>query len=133
MTPDTDTVPDIDYTSSILHLQDIKARLAWLSERHKYGQPEEDACDTIWDQWDELQVLQELEHDLAYCWDNDTAALIHEGHWLEYCEQTCYDLGDVQEKGIVAGYVNWEKLADAMQQDYKTVTLPDQNTFHVRS
>lgn len=124
---------DINYHDKTLTIADLKARLAYLTERHKYGQPEEDASDTIWNQWDELEALKEVEHDLNWCWDEDYRSLIHEDFWQSYCEDTCYTLGDLELNGIVASFVNWEGVADAMRQDYKYVKLPDNQYFYTRA
>jgi hypothetical protein len=124
---------DINYSDNTLTIGDLKARLAYLEERHKYGQPEEDADQEIWDEWEELQELRDVESSLSYCWGEDNTTLINLNFWQEYCEETCYSLGDVQKDGIVAQYVDWEKVADTMVQDYRPVQLPEGNDFYVRA
>lgn len=121
---------DIDYTSKTLALGDIKQRLEYLQQQHRYGQPEEDAPNETWDGWREYEILRDLVDELRWC--DDSTTLINIDHWVEYCQDLCYDIGDVAKGSIVDNLVDWDKVANSMLQDYKPVSLPEDNDFYVR-
>lgn len=124
---------DIDYDSSkTLSIGDLKARIAYLVERGAETEPEDEDDGNAWDEHEELKALRDVESDLSWCWKEDNTTLVGEGHWEDFCRQTCYDLGECRSDGIVDFAVDWEKVANSMAQDYKIVTLPNHNDFYVR-
>lgn len=124
----------IKYGANTLTIGDLKQRLTYLAERHRFGQPEEDASDSIWDEWRELETLQDLESELSWCWNEDSKTMIFEDYFDQFARQECYDLGDVKEGSVVDSYADWDKVAAAIQQGYKAVRVgPDSLTYWVRS
>lgn len=120
----------IDYSSNTLSFSDLTARLAYLEERHKYGQPEADAPDETWDGWHEYETLRDLVDELHWC--DASTTLVNVSFWVEYCQEFCYDIGEVRKDGMVDHLVDWDKVADSMLMDWKAVQLPDGNDFYVR-
>lgn len=124
---------EIEYDSDLLTIGKVKARLAYLRERHKYGQPEEDVSEKAWAEWHELGELESVEHDCNWCWDQDNATLIHVSHFDTYAREQAYDIGQVEKDSLVDSHVNWAAYARDVMQDYKPVWLPDDNYFYIRA
>lgn len=123
----------IDYGSKTLTLGDVKARLAYLREKHKYGQPEEDAAPEVWAEWEELENLIGCEHDLNWCWDRDEVTIIHTSFFQDYAREGAYDMGSVEKDSLADSHVNWAAYARDVMQDYKPIWLPDDNYFYIRA
>jgi len=111
---------EIDYGSRTLTIQDLKDRIAYL-----------EGIDTDEDQWRELEALNEIDNDLH--WADASATLVNYNHWEGWCREYVVDLGEVREDSAVFGFIKWDELASAMEQDYKSFDMPDGTTFMVRA
>jgi hypothetical protein len=123
---------NINYSDNTLTIGDLKERIKYLVEVGAVEEPVDEDDGDAWDAHEELKVLQDLEGELHWCWNEDNTTLINGDFWQNYCEETCYSLGDCQPNGIVSNCVNWEKVAEHMSQDYKVLELPESQTFYVR-
>lgn len=130
-----DIKPDYD-GAKVIALGELKARLAYLEERFKGGEPDEEADVEVWEEWEELEVLRGIAGDLSWCWNGngngDATSLISERHWSQFCRDKAYDLGELRRGGWMESFVDWDKFENHMQQDYMEVVLPDSNSFFVR-
>lgn len=121
----------IDYSRNVLSFEDLKNRVEYLEKVFAGGEPDPDSSDLVWDQWDELQIIKDLVDELHWC--DSSAVLVSDSYWVQYCQETCYDLGFVSKGSIVDTYTDWDKVADSFMQDWKLYNLPDGNDFYVRS
>lgn len=125
---------DIEYGANTLTIGDLKKRLAYLADRHKYGQPEEDASREAWDEWKELEMLQDVEHELSWCWSDDNKTLISTDHFTDFIREELYELGDIKRGGVVDSWsgLDWDKITEAVEQDYRMFDL-DEYTYWTRN
>lgn len=126
----------IEYGANTLTIGDLKKRLEWLTTLFPEGEPLGHEPEHVTELAGELAMLQDLAFELNWMWDSedDGRTLIFEDYFDQFARQECYDLGDVKEGGIVDSYVDWDKVAAAIQQDYKAVRVgPDSLTYWVRA
>jgi hypothetical protein len=118
---------EIEYGAKTLTIGDLKKRLAYLAEKHKYGQPEEDADPEVWDEWKELEMLQGVESELSWCWDEDNKTLIETTHFTDFIREELYELGDIKRNGVVDSWpgLDWDKITEACEQDYRMIDVDD--------
>lgn len=73
------------------------------------------------DEAGELEALQALKDDVFEpSWDQGVT-FIRDDYFPEYAEESSYDVGDLQRGSFLAGLIDWDRVADAMQQDFKQV------------
>lgn len=124
---------EIDYTKMYLTIGEIKARIAYLIERGAIEEPEADEDDSeVWKEHEELKNLQEVEHDLNWCWESEERTLIHTDKFDDYTKDFCIDIGMIQEGCFLIDLIDWDKAADNLRQAYKSVSLPDNNDYWVQ-
>lgn len=99
-------------------LGEIKIRLKELESKY---------CDE--DERDELFALRELQHDLSWCWDKDNTTLIRGADFTEFVQQTLYDIDDIRKGGVCDGLIDWDKAAEVVENDYKSVTYELEQYF----
>ncbi len=77
-----------------------------------------------------LSSLCELRDEVGSGW-KDGVTLIPDYKWEEYAQETAYDLGFIDRDSEIGYYVDWERWAEDMRQDYATVEL-EGSTFLYR-
>jgi hypothetical protein len=72
---------------------------------------------------EELAALRELREQIYEPYWNDGVGIISHDYFPEYAEEFSYDAGDLLRGSFLACFIDWEKVADHLQQDYKRVTF----------
>jgi antirestriction protein len=62
----------------------------------------------------------------------DGEGLVPESEWEDYARETAYDVGFVERGSAIEGYVDWEKWARDLTNDYSSVEF-DGETYYFRS
>lgn len=71
---------------------------------------------------EELRVLKALaEEGEGYADWPYGGTLIRDSHFTEYAQQLAEDIGAIKGDGWPNGFIDWERAADALKQDYGTV------------
>lgn len=75
---------------------------------------------------DELEVLAaitELRDEIGEQAFRDGGAMIIDSEWVEYAQQTAEDVGMIDTDSAMINYVDWDRWAEALAQDYTGVTF----------
>lgn len=104
----------MDY-GKVLDTRELQKRLEELESR--------DGVSLDDDEVEELSELCSL-RDQVYepHWVNGTV-LILDAFFPEYAEEFSYDTGDLSSDSFLASFIDWDKVAESMQQDYMKVTF----------
>lgn len=86
------------------------------------------------DENEELQALRALQAEAEGCGDWEYGAtLILDSYFQEYAQELAEDIGAIsKDMPWPACHIDWEAAADALKQDYTSVTFADE-TYWVRS
>lgn len=116
-----------------LDTRDLQARLEELeSEREDFqntvddaeeGEEKQTAQEEL-DSWEgdnleELEALRELKDEVSE-W-NDGNTLIPEEDWIDYVQELLIDIGDLPRNLPWYIEIDWERTAENIAQDYRTV------------
>jgi uncharacterized protein CbrC (UPF0167 family) len=116
----------IESTQNIITSHELRAAIIELKQRIQGEDVNEDWTELT----DELKKLQELlDNAVSRAGSPEQFTLIHEEHWVEYCEDYASGLGET--KGWPYDYIDWDKAAAALRQDYGLVDF-DGDTYLVR-
>jgi hypothetical protein len=84
---------------------------------------------------DRLADLQALEDQLytdMSSYAHNESCLVPESEFQDYAQELANDIGMVDTDSAIYPYVDWERWADALKQDYTSVDF-DGNTYLIRS
>lgn len=109
--------------------QDIESRITELEAlgvcEPGDGDPEEPDSEEA----TELHSLRSLIDDIGTC---GGMTLISEREFPNYCEETAYDIGEVERDSGIVGYIDWERYAEDIKIDWHEVDF-DGETYLIRS
>jgi hypothetical protein len=102
---------EVHNTQSIIDSREVIARIEELEASGvEQGTDEGDEYEALKDFAEEGESLSDWEYG---------EALIHEDYFEEYAEELAEDLGLIdREAGWPVTYIDWERAADALKQDY---------------
>lgn len=111
---------NVDNSQDMLYSLDIEARIAEL-EALKSEDPDSFNDYDDQDELDALYKLKEEAEGYARDWEYGEY-LIRDSYFEEYAEQLADDIGAIdQTAGWPLTYIDWERAAEALQQDYTAV------------
>lgn len=96
------------------------------------SQQEDDGDDFAEDNAERLKELRDVRDEFDGRQWRDGETLIPESEWQEYAEETAYDVGFVDRGSSIAGYIDWERWASDLANDYQTAELGGE-TYYFRS
>lgn len=131
-------------TDDIIDLRDVMARVEELEAAQTDYEHDEDGNRTAaeWaseftDEAQELATLSSLLYDLAGYggdeqWRGDwyPINLIHETHFVDYCEELVKDIDALPRDIPPYLVIDWEATADNLLVDYSTVEFGDQHFLY---
>jgi hypothetical protein len=127
-----------DYMELREHLEigDIKNRIESLRKSIPQVEPGQDPDLVLLDpeqltDYEELQRLENIEHELSWCWNEAGKTLIRDDCFEAYAQEQAIDIGEVQRRSLAFDCIDWTKYVTAMQQDWKQIEIEDQ-TYWVR-
>jgi hypothetical protein len=139
---DTDTIADLTEQSLVIgHIMAPKdkgpmAPLVdwWLENCEDYRDLHDELNEWDGDNGDELKTLTKLAEEGADAtseWKHGET-LINESYWVEYCQETCEDCGDIPKNIPHYIVIDWEETARNLAQDYTMVDF-DGVIYYIRS
>lgn len=112
---------------------ELKAELARLWKLFPEGEPVGEDCDNdLYAEYEKMRELRQLEADLSHCWEEDNAYLIRSGDFTEYGMELLYEMGDVRKGGICDQHLDYDKVTESLEQDYRLVTY-DNEDYWIRN
>lgn len=115
----------VNYEGDLISIKDLKFRIDELSEKLEKESKLEDY------EQEELDSLLDIREQLDWCWEDDGEELVAEHFFTDYAKCITYELGEVKEGSFICHYVDWERAASHLLQDYRTVKLQGL-TFYIR-
>lgn len=130
----------MNYLVNTLTVGELRQRFRELEAAGRNVQPSKDEPEEhdeyfAWcDNWDEFEEFMQLETALVQCrhCDNSTT-LVGEGFWVQYSQEGAYDRGEIERGSLAESFMDWEKYAETVRQDWQEVGPVAGVTFLVRS
>lgn len=113
---------------NIIDTRDLAEEMQELTDRQE-SEDTEDALDE--DESERLEILTALFAELEDTAATYGATLIPEYDFTEYAEELAEELGLIPENASwPATYIDWEAAADALSQDYSTITFDGTDYYY---
>lgn len=122
------------FGGDIFDREDIDAKISEiLLELGLYSEPDEDEISEMQDADKvDLWVLDDLIAVIAFRENVDGAdTFIRDSYFIDYAESFAYDIGEIEQDAVITNYVDWERYADDLKQDYSSAEY-DGVTYYYR-